>query len=721
MYTQSRKYKRDGVNSVKKQVERAALTIPWDLRPVSQPNMGSMRRVLSSRYFWFKIVYALRSTLIAYVPALLFSISKSTSYLLVSHVFVIVGAIVCSKETFGFAMSAFVGWLKAIPMTLPICTLLVYLELEENIYAWSVMYMAYIVVIGFFCEGTTMQLGILFYNVCLIAQMNRTSTVGITYPIRLCAEFTFGSTFGILSTLLPFPKLAMHRADKKISDSCQNISLCCSGLCSTFWTTNNLQRRVNMVRIAFAKKSTLANLAEAEASLAMSQYEIFQSVEAYRLRKSKVYLLKRLLALVDPCLRVVEAVTDNPQIMEESNYAINFGSRLSPCLKKIAHGVDASLLLIAEGRTVKDLQLDNNECENKPQTKFKEVNTQSRRRSSVFGENTFTNLQNQHLRHEQEMITYEHHHHNSYHNQITQHPFLVLRKAVRKFEKAFVDARREFFWSHRFSRNVHQSDQTNGFKTTPRKSPTKNTVSSFPSYNGGANNLSNKFITSIHMPHLTSTPLNTGIPTTTSTALPFHATTSNQSGRRVQQASKGGIGAPSSYLHGSDQGIGSSQQKYSTAAHGPVGLIELTEMEQEFEGIMAFYLFTLTQFAKKTLIFGEVEVMQLKIESNKELFWIITESLMDPLVQSWNSLLALMPCLVNWFGNFFSFCSNGCYSCCSCICRKMKRRDSTSDTREGSVTSERPNNEYPSYSYVDEEERLSRAAAWEAHERTKTA
>ena len=340
----------------------AALSIPWDLRPIREPaDNNSLFRTFSSKYLWWKLLYALRMTAVAMLPIAALIAAPATSSGFVSKAFATSGALITALGTLGESLNAAWAWLKAIPLTVPLLTLFVYVDLYDSPYAWGAVYCVMMALTAFLCEGLTKRLAILVSSVAMVGQLHarydgKGLGTDLVFPSRLAAEYTMGCVTGVLCTLIPWPRLASRRADAKLEEAARNIALSFAGLCDTFWAPSNMQRRINMVRIQLAKRSALTSLQDARACLDVCRFEP-QTHERYYLRIAKSDLLGSFSTLIDSALRLLEAIADDPSLINEYASAEAFGQYLRPPLVELAASVDGALFVIARAESLRDLSV----------------------------------------------------------------------------------------------------------------------------------------------------------------------------------------------------------------------------------------------------------------------------------------------------------------------------------------------------------------------------
>ena len=338
----------------------ASLTVPWQLRPINEPtSTNSLLRVLGSSYLWWKLLYAFRMAFVAMLPVAALIAAPSTTGAFASKAFATSGALITAVETFGGSLNATWAWLKCLPLCLPLLTLYTYIEVYNDPYVWGAVYVGTLALGAFLCENLTRRLSLLLTTVVMVGQLRARydghgKGMDLSFPTRIAAEYTLGCATGILATLLPWPRYAALRVDKKLAEAASNLSLCFSGLCDSFWTETNMQRRANMVRIELAKKSALNNIADAHHCLEVCRFEP-QAREHLHLRQAKNELLSSFLPTIDSALRLLEAITDDQSVIAEDAAREGFGRYVSGPLKELAAAMDAALFLIARATRLSDL------------------------------------------------------------------------------------------------------------------------------------------------------------------------------------------------------------------------------------------------------------------------------------------------------------------------------------------------------------------------------
>ena len=322
-------------------VGSTSVDVPWDLRPTEAPHRagpdGLLHTLSSSRYVRWKVAYALRMSLIAVVPvAGLIAAEATGTKGFVSKSFATSGALITAVETFGGSVDATWAWLKAVPITIPLLTFFAYINLFDSPMAWAGAYFGTLTLCAFACDGLTKRLAMLVTTVVMVSMLRgRYDGVGkgtdVEFPIRIAVEYTIGCLTGIASTLLPWPRLASTRADKKIVSAAANLSAAFGGLCGAFWAPSNMHRRIAMVQIQFDKKKALDDLQDASAVLAVCRYEP-QPVAVYYLRLAKAAMLQQLAPLVDATLRLLEAIAEDPRLVDTYQRRAAGGGSLAPRL-----------------------------------------------------------------------------------------------------------------------------------------------------------------------------------------------------------------------------------------------------------------------------------------------------------------------------------------------------------------------------------------------------
>ena len=531
-------------------------------------------QVLQSRYFWWKIEFALRGILIGMLPVAILLVANSTKTAFAGPYLAITISLMGARPTLGGCGFMFYELVRSCVVSIPLLTLYSGVHVYVNGYAWSVVYMATLIGVGFLFDNFTKKFMLVLTHAIMLTMMRSYwDGVGpgtkLVFPVHMMADFAIGCGFGLLSSLLPFPRLSMWRAERKIREAAESISLCFHGLCDTFWTGTNLQRRLNIVHIQMALRRASACIADAAEVMPECRFEP-QTLDRYYLRLAKFQLLSSFLPLVESTLRVLEAVSEDPFIVNGSEKAMVFGASIDGALKELSAAVEEALTLISTATSRKALH-------------------------------------------------YRHHHHYDDDNskaagssngdvsqqQQQQHPFRRVKAALRGLEAAFARARRDMFYTSTQSEEAahHLLNNTNNTS----RSPSSNALSLFSGRRvdgnaveddeaeGGEEHSRSVFFIDTdgnRQPSQFDDPLRDPAPATSGS--PFGGSTSQQrQQRRRNNNVKASSSSSSSPLHADGSG-----RQCTT-------MVEFSPAAQEMAALVSFYVFTLSQFGNKVLGFTQ--------------------------------------------------------------------------------------------------------------------
>ncbi|CAD2215065.1 Fusaric acid resistance protein-like, putative [Angomonas deanei] len=345
--------------SVGRNAEGAApslVDVPWEIRTSGASLICPSFSILSTRYFWFLIEYALRVTLIGMlVPAAIINAELKHSPF-ISSTFVLTSVVIAVGTTTGQATQFCVQYIKAGFIWLPLATICVALKLNEYLAAWFVVYVALLFIMAMFTERTARRMCLLLYNICMVNLLS--GDQDLVYPTRVFVDWGFGALFAVAASLVPYPMLATHTCRKISKQVFMHSATAFTGILNCFWVATNTERSMAMVKVRFLVKTLDVLIDEFDKADVFTFYEVlvFERFERREVRKEKMKLLFKLKLNLRAMERVINIVQDKPQILDQSNRCVLFRDHLAPQMEGISRTMETLLHSINQAKMYKDLK-----------------------------------------------------------------------------------------------------------------------------------------------------------------------------------------------------------------------------------------------------------------------------------------------------------------------------------------------------------------------------
>eukprot|EP00760_Papus_ankaliazontas_P007065 PhM_4_TR13278/c0_g1_i1/m.105790 len=337
------------------------IAVPWHLRSTSSSNLGDRGvatrfRFLSTRYFWSKVEFAFRVAVVSTLPAAALIANETTNTMFVS-ILATFGAIICVRPTFGEALNFMFEYIKGTLLYLPLCMALVPLEPWRSIPAWVCIYIVVICALFVFGEGFTRRMSILLFNICLVAQYGSEKGRDQMYPLRVCADFSFGCALGVLGPLVPIPRFAGTLSREYTSTCMSLLGTTTVGLSSSLWCKSNIDRHINLVRIRAMRRtieSVLIDLKHTSAAVD-TEDRIMCNSQNISLRRNQRVLIERIAGVVDALQRTIRVVSEVPELMTDSKLAWDLGDALARPLTECYVAVDRVVNAIGNSTCIDEI------------------------------------------------------------------------------------------------------------------------------------------------------------------------------------------------------------------------------------------------------------------------------------------------------------------------------------------------------------------------------
>eukprot|EP00759_Apiculatamorpha_spiralis_P037754 PhF_6_TR37483/c0_g1_i5/m.55262 len=327
----------------------AETSIPWNIRSATSPtDQSHMFSFLARPFFWSKVDFAARVTLLCCLPTAVLVNDSTSSTFFVSRTLIISGALICVRGTLGEAVLFSISWLKAAIIVIGLGTWGTAMNLDQDPYQWATFYGAFTLLMGFFLSDNVRRMAILMFTNSMVGQFNPKFQNDLLFTSRVLWEFGIGVGIGLVATCLPYQLRASRNADHHLTLIAKNLAICFSGLCESFWCHSNPQRHINLVRCRFAKRSITQLNAELSHYLEISRAEP-EKQKTKMEREVRVEVIKELIGSIESLQRVLEQVADFPHLLQ-TDRAIKFKNYMTMGILDLAAVVDRCLYEFGEKR-----------------------------------------------------------------------------------------------------------------------------------------------------------------------------------------------------------------------------------------------------------------------------------------------------------------------------------------------------------------------------------
>ena len=296
----------------------ARVDLPWNVRNVPIEDHTTWLSQLKSVYFWNKFDNAFRGTLIGLLPPAILIAAASTRPSFVSASIATMGGLIGSAGFFGMSIAIVLQFFKAACFWLPFCTAMIAGRLWEHEVAWNFVYAFGCFFICTFSTNFTKRLCLIGFNISMLSQFSIPGR-SITFPSHLMADFCVGFSFGILSTLIPFPKRCGMVADRFMATACTSMSEAVVSSRLAFFAPNLVERTFAFARLRCDRRVVEDNLSRLPLILQGCEYEFVFGVEAMTFRRHKYFFLQNFAKKVSSLVRSIEVLSENPALISESS------------------------------------------------------------------------------------------------------------------------------------------------------------------------------------------------------------------------------------------------------------------------------------------------------------------------------------------------------------------------------------------------------------------
>ena len=220
-------------------------TVAWERFSVEIRDYTWWWAPFTMPYLWRKVDSMLRTVFIAILPGAVLIVSTSTRNTFVSIQMVMVAAFITATPLLGQGVMRLSLFLKGTLFWLPFCTEMNALQLWLYPVAWYFVYTFVVFFVSIFMTGFTKRLTIVMFNIVFIAQ-NAAIGRDLKYPSQMFVDWLVGICFGLVSNILPIPRLAGSRIDATLARASKVMYQFVPLAKVSFWSTSAVDRQEHL-------------------------------------------------------------------------------------------------------------------------------------------------------------------------------------------------------------------------------------------------------------------------------------------------------------------------------------------------------------------------------------------------------------------------------------------------------------------------------------------
>ena len=184
-------------------------------------------------------------------------------------------SVTIARPTLGDSVGTFIAILRALCLSMVPAALLMGTSAYTQPVAWVICFFVVLFVVGLFSDGVARKYA-LSYFITAMASNYGTAAIGRDtgkYVPTFLREICLGAAFGVASCFLPFPRLAITRAESHLATSNRALRVALAAGIHAFWAESNYHRRSALGRLRSARQHAELALQLAKEDLGPAWYE----------------------------------------------------------------------------------------------------------------------------------------------------------------------------------------------------------------------------------------------------------------------------------------------------------------------------------------------------------------------------------------------------------------------------------------------------------------